>query len=229
HRASSPTASSALDISPPKRWRQFIPAWIRSLIWIDSAANYDAFLSYSWKGDSQVAPVIQSLIQQFLCPWYKPRAKTIFRDLSSLPAGSSLEAELFARLDKSRHFIALVSPAAAKSGGMEKEARHWFSREREGHVLIVVTEGNQNTWEGIRDQLLPSSLSERLVEEPLWIPLQHRRQEILSKPANQKLRGELTEDLKQLLLRFHPGRDWGQLRGEESAQRRRAVRLMAGV
>ena len=44
-----------------------------------------------------------------------------------------------------------------------------------------------------------------------------------------KAAGQLVEDLKQVLLRFYPGRDWGQLRGEERAQRRRTVRLVSGA
>ena len=72
------------------------------LVWVDSARGYDAFLSCSWKSDREVAPVIQSIIERFLCPWYKLRAKTVFRDLSCLPAGSSLENELFDRLDRVR-------------------------------------------------------------------------------------------------------------------------------
>jgi hypothetical protein len=90
-----------LDLAAPKVWRRLVPSWLRALIWVDSAPRYDAFLSYSLKSDREIAPVIQSLIQGFLRPWYKVRAKTIFRDLSCLPAGSSLEAELFDRLDRS--------------------------------------------------------------------------------------------------------------------------------
>ena len=130
--------SRLLDLSPQKAWCRFIPAGLRSMIWADFAARYDAFLSYSWKSDSEVAPVIQSVLQRFLCPWYRLRAKTIFRDLSSLPAGSSLENELFARLDRSVHLIVLACPAAAQSRGMEMEARHWFSRHRDGQILIIV-------------------------------------------------------------------------------------------
>src|ERR1017187_2165234 len=89
-----PKRSPQLDLAPPQKWRRFVPRWLRSLIWVDSAGSYDAFLSYSWKSDSKVAPVIQSVIQRFLCPWFKLRAKTVFRDLSCLPAGLSLEAEL---------------------------------------------------------------------------------------------------------------------------------------
>jgi hypothetical protein len=143
---------------------------------------------------------MQSAIQRFLCPWYKLRAKTVFRDLSCLPAGSSLEHELFDRLDRSTHLIVLASPEAAKSHGMEMEARHWFSRQRDGQVLIIVTAGEYKTWEEIREYLLPVSLFTNLVTEPLWIPLHHRRREILADPDSQKLRGQLIEDLRQVSL-----------------------------
>jgi len=218
-----------LDLAPAKPWRQLLPSWFRSLIWVDAAGSYDAFLSYSWKSDSAVAPVIQSVIQRFLCPWYKLRARTVFRDLSSLPAGSSLETELFARLDRSKHLIVLASPEAARRRGMELETRHWFSRERDGQVLILVTAGGCKTWEEIRQHLLPVAVSNNLVTEPLWISLERRRREIQENPNGHQLRGELIEDLKQLLLRLYPDRDWGQLRGEERSQRRRAIGLMSGL
>jgi TIR domain len=116
----------SLDQRPlPAKWRNLLPYWLISLIWADSVAKYDAFLSYSWRSDTRVAPVIQSVLQQFLRPWFKPRAKAIFRDLSSLPAGSSLEKELYDRLDRSDHLIVLASPKAAQSEGMEIEAKHW--------------------------------------------------------------------------------------------------------
>jgi hypothetical protein len=130
------TGSERLDLRPPRMWRRLVPAWLRSLIWVDSAESYDAFLSYSWKSDSSIAPAIQSVLQRFLCPWYRLRARTVFRDLSCLPAGSSLERELFNRLDQSRHLIVLASPEAAHSRGMEMEAQYWFSRPRDGHVLV---------------------------------------------------------------------------------------------
>jgi hypothetical protein len=220
---------SVLDVAPPKTWRRFVPSWLRSLIWVDSAKCYDAFLSYSWKCDSAVAPVIQSVIQRFLCPWYKLRAKTVFRDLSCLPAGSSLETELFDRLDRSKHLIVLASPEAALSHGMEMEARHWFSQQGRGQILIAITAGDCKTWPEIRQHLLPAAVRDNLASEPLWVPLQHRRSEIVANPDSLQVRGELIEDLKQILLRFHPDRDWGQLRGEERSQRRRAIGLISGL
>src|SRR6516225_9452303 len=133
--------SAHLDLARPKPWRRWLPSWLLSLVWADSADKYDAFLSYSWKADSKTAPVIQSVLQRYLCPWYRLRAKTIFRDLSCMPAGSSLQQELFDRIERSTHFIVLASHEAAQSGGMEMEARHWFSQARGGQVLIIVTEG----------------------------------------------------------------------------------------
>jgi hypothetical protein len=50
--------SQIVDIAPTTRWRRLVPAWLRALIWVDAAARYDAFLSYSWKADSAVAPTL---------------------------------------------------------------------------------------------------------------------------------------------------------------------------
>lgn len=220
-------SASKFDLSPPRRWRRLFPSWLRSLIWVDSARRYDAFLSYSWKSDSEVAPVIQSVLQRFLCPWYRLRSKTIFRDLSCLPAGSSLENELFDRLDRSANLVVLASREAALSHGMEIEARHWFSVPREGQVLVVVTAAGYSDWESIRKDLLPPAVRNGLQSEPLWIPLGHRRSQILAKGNNHETRSQVIEDLKQVILCLYPDRDWGQLRGEERRQRRRALALIS--
>jgi roadblock/LC7 domain-containing protein len=229
---SSSAAIPSLDLAPPKPWRRFVPAWLRSLIWVDSVEKYDAFLSYSWQSESsrKVAPVIQATIQRFLCPWYKFRAKSVFRDLSCLPAGSSLEGELCDRLDRSTHLIVLASPEAVHSHGMEIEARHWFSRARQGQVLIIIPAGNSNKWEEIRSYLLPPTIASNLTAEPLWISLKEDlREKILANPDDRRLSEEVCEALNQILLAFYPGRDWGQLRGQESLQRRRARRLVSVV
>ncbi|HMD37669.1 MAG TPA: tetratricopeptide repeat protein [Candidatus Acidoferrum sp.] len=248
-----PTDVAAMDVAPTKRWRRLIPRWLRSLFWVDSAARYDGFLSYSWTCDKEIAPVVQSVIQRFLCPWYKVRAKTVFRDLSCLPAGSSLNTELFTRLDRSIHFIVFASPEAPNSRGMEAEAKHWLSRTRSGEIVILVTDVSQHianseenaaatnstnaqiqkvscNWEEIRDHLLPPALRNYFATtEPLWLPLAHRRAEILRDPGSANLRGEMIEDLKQLFLRLYPGTTWEQLHGEERSQKRRAMSLLAGL
>jgi hypothetical protein len=82
---------------PPPKWRFFLPTWLRGLIWADEASTFDAFLSYSWKADSEIAPIIQKTVQKFLCPWYRLRALNIFRDFSALAASMDdlLEADFW--------------------------------------------------------------------------------------------------------------------------------------
>jgi TIR domain len=219
----------ALDLAPPKPWRRFVPLWLRSLVWVDFASRYDVFLSYSWKSDRKVAETIQFVLQRFLCPWYKLRAKTVFRDLSCLPAGPNLENELFDRLDRSTHLIVLASPEAVNSRGMEIEARHWFSRPRAGEVIVIITSGGAEIWEDIRERLLPPSVRSNLISASVWASLRQRRDRILANPKDHWLHGQLIEDLNQVLLRLYPDRDWGQLRGEERAQRRRALWLLSAA
>jgi len=110
---------------------------------------------------------------------------------------------------------------------MEIEARHWFSVPREGQVVIVVTSSERSDWESMREELLPPAVRNGLLSEPLWIPLQQRRSEILAKGNSHETRSRLIEDLKQVILCLYPERDWGQLRGEERRQRRRALGLMS--
>ena len=64
---------------------------------------------------------------------------------------------------------------------------------------------------------------------PVWAPIQDRHDRIVANPTEHHLREELIEDLKQVLLRFYPSRDWGQLCGEERRQRRRAIQLLFGT
>lgn len=226
-----------MDVAPPRRWRAVIPSWLRSLIWVDAASSYDAFLSYSWKCDREVAPVMQAVMHQFLRPWYKVRARTIFRDLSCLPAGSDLESELFSRLDRSSNLIVLASPEAANSRGMELEAAYWLHRERtKREVLIVVTDrrpsekAQPETWDEIRNHLIPPTFRNHFATtEPLWISIAVRRQEIVADPRREATRDRLIEDLKQVFLRLYPGATWEELHGDERTQRRRAMALVCLV
>jgi hypothetical protein len=100
----------SLDLPPaPPKWRSLLPAWLRGLIWADQASSFDAFLSYSWKADSEIAPILQETLQKFLCPWYRIRALNIFRDLSALAATEDLEKSLEEKLERSHHLVALAS------------------------------------------------------------------------------------------------------------------------
>jgi len=111
------------------------------------------------------------------------------------------------------------------------EARYWFSRPRNGEVLIVISSGNYKEWgwEEIREHLVPPAVRDNLRSAPVWASVQDRRDRIISNPTEHHLHEELIEDLKQVLLRFYPGRDWGQLRGEERRQRRHLIWFLLAV
>lgn len=225
--------------TPPKpAWRRrLLPVWLRGLIWVDETRDFEAFLSYTQTADAEIATVIQSVLQNFLRPWYKTRSRNIFRDLSSLPAGEDLLKALAERLDSSRHLIVLAGPAAAISAGMEFEARHWFARERKGSVVVVVTHGEFESWVdrmnqvtgetmvGIKNGALPPAMRENLQAVPLYIDVRKHREAMLNRPDDENLRIQLVEDMKQLLLLFYPGSTWERLRREERALRRSALRL----
>jgi hypothetical protein len=98
-------------------------------------------------------------------------------------------------LDRSTHLIVLACPEAAHSKGMELEASYWFSRPREGKVLIIISFGDFKTWKEIRHHLLPPSIRASLTGTPLWISLHNPHERILANPADHQLREELVEDL----------------------------------
>lgn len=76
---------------------------------------------------------------------------------------------------------------------------------------------------------MPPPVRERLVAEPVWVPLHRRRDAILAHGDMRVVDQSIVEDLKQVLLCLHAGKTWDQLRGEERTQRRRALALTFGV
>ncbi|MDQ3698882.1 MAG: hypothetical protein M3373_12810 [Gemmatimonadota bacterium] len=45
-----------------------------------AAVRYDAFISYSHALDGTLAPALQSALHRFAKPWYRLRARRVFRD-----------------------------------------------------------------------------------------------------------------------------------------------------
>jgi hypothetical protein len=167
---------AAADLPPlPPRWRSVLPEWIRSLLWVDQASSFDAFISYSWKADAEFSPILQSVLQKFLCPWYKVRALNIFRDLSALAANEDLETSLREKLDKSTHLIVLASQQARISRGMDFELTYWLSKPRRGQILVVATSGPNGNWAAVRENAIPPALKLGLLTTPLWIDISKRK------------------------------------------------------
>jgi formylglycine-generating enzyme required for sulfatase activity len=220
------TPAIVLDRQPrPPRWHSLVPRWLGTLIWVDRASVFAAFLSYSWKGESWIAPTIQSSLQTFLRPWYKVRALNVFRDLSYLAASSDLSRSLEEKLDQSEHLIVLASSSAATSQGMEFEAKYWLSKPRRGQVLILVTESGYSTWLEIRQRLLPQTLRKHMSSPPLWLDISQESLSLRDK-STAFSKGQMIEALSQVFLTLYPGMSWPELRGEERRHRRRAWTLI---
>ncbi len=52
----------------------------------DGTSEYDAFISYSHALDGSLARALQTGLERFAKPWYRPRALRVFRDTTNLAA-----------------------------------------------------------------------------------------------------------------------------------------------
>jgi hypothetical protein len=50
-----------------------------------ATSGYDAFISYSHALDGALAPALQTGLERFAKPWYRPRALRVFRDTQTWP------------------------------------------------------------------------------------------------------------------------------------------------
>lgn len=109
--------------------------------------KFDAFISYSHKDSGQIAPLIQTGIENIGRPWYRiGRMLNLFRDETNLSAAPELWPTIEVALHASNYFILFASPIAATSKWVKKEIGVWIERnytERTGlqKIFIVVTAG----------------------------------------------------------------------------------------
>ena len=81
----------------------------------DSEYEYDAFISYSHAVDGKLAPAIQNALRRFGKPWYRRSSVRVFRDQTGLGLTPDLWGQIEQRLQRSRCFILLAAPEAARS------------------------------------------------------------------------------------------------------------------
>ena len=53
-------------------------------------AGYAGFISYSHAIDNKLAPALQGALERFGKPWYRQRARRLFRDNANLAASPQL-------------------------------------------------------------------------------------------------------------------------------------------
>jgi hypothetical protein len=79
--------------------------------------KYDAFVSYSHALDGVLAVALQTGLQRFAKPWYRPRALRVFRDNANLAANADLwaSAESSSATGSHRHSYGTRMPAGGGS------------------------------------------------------------------------------------------------------------------
>jgi len=194
-----------------------------------NTSHYDAFVSYSHGQDQALAQALQSELQRFARPWYKPRALRIFRDQTNLSASPGLWPSIEQALKQSSWFILMASPASAKSHWVQQEVQWWLKHRDAGHVLIALTVGEIH-WAGedfdwSRTDAIPSQLSGLFSDEPLWIDLRQLRPAALPAAESAPHLGDIVADLAAPIR----GRDKDTLVGEHVRYQRRTRRLVRTV
>src|SRR4051812_1215877 len=187
--------------------------------------SFDGFLSYSHAMDGRLAPVLQAEVERFAKQWYSPRVRRVFRDDANLAANPDLWESIEHALARSRWFILLASPEAARSSWVGKEVDWWMDRHDGRHMLVVLTAGvvpwNLGAESPDAEPALPTPLLKRLRGEPRWIDLRWVRDADQVDPSNPRFR-DCIADIAAAISEVEKD----SLVGEHVRQRRRTLRLV---
>lgn len=186
--------------------------------------GYDGFISYSHAADGHLAPALQGGLQSLSKPWYRRRALRVFRDKTSLSASPQLWPSIEGALSRSRYFVLLASPEAARSHWIEQEVRWWRAHRSHDTLLIALTDGELG-WDGALGDFdsaaaIPPALRGWFPAEPLWVDLRWARGQRDLSMRNPRFR----DGVGDLAAPLH-GLPKDELIGEDISQHRRTVRL----
>lgn len=192
--------------------------------------RYDAFMSYSHAADGRLAPAIQRGLHRLARQWHRPRALNVFRDTTGLAANPGLWSSIREAIDKSRFFILLASPEAARSEWVEREIQHCRNTKPPTAILTVLTDGewhwdsehNDFDWEA--STAVPPALAGAFSEEPRHIDLRWAREETDLSLRHSRFRDRVAE----LAAPIH-GVSKEDLEGEDVRQHRRRRSLIQAV
>jgi hypothetical protein len=91
------------------------------LLVADGTSGYDAFISYSHTLDGALARALQTGLERFAKPWYRPRALRVFRVTTNLAANPDLWSSIETALASSAWLALMASPNAAQSKWVNRE------------------------------------------------------------------------------------------------------------
>lgn len=140
-------------------------------------SEYHVFISYS-HADAEIAEVFESVLRGLLRGTFGRSKLKIFRDESSLAAGSDLSGTLQDAMKSSEWLVVLLTPSSSTSLWVDREIRYWCDDLGKSDRLLIVR-GHSSVdleWdEGagrFRDQHgLPPSLVVWSTRHPLWLEM----------------------------------------------------------
>lgn len=188
--------------------------------------KYNAFISYSHRQDSHLAPSLEKGLEQFAKPTFKRRALNIFRDSNDLSASPDLWGKIEDGLSQSDYFIFLASPAAAQSRWCKKEVDHWKANRTIDHFLVVLTEGElvwdeaKSDFDWTKTTAIPENLSGAFKNEPLYVDFRDATSETELNLDNPDFKTKVV-----LLAATLHGKAVGDMVGEGVRQHKRTIRI----
>jgi WD40 repeat protein len=190
-------------------------------------SGYDVFISYSHALDGALAPALQTGLEQFAKPWYRPRALRVFRDTTSLSANPGLWSSIEKALASSDWLVLMASPQAARSAWVDREVAWWLANKSPQRILVMLTEGEFTFDDGEAGEgtsaALPPALRGAFVETPRWVDLRWFHDVDQLDQADPRLQ-ECVADVAAAVR----GVDKDLLVGEHIRQHRRTMRLARG-
>ncbi|MGH3774739.1 MAG: TIR domain-containing protein [Pseudonocardiaceae bacterium] len=192
------------------------------------SSEYDAFISYSHTLDGALARALQTGLERFAKPWYRPRALRVFRDTTKLAANPNLWSSIETALASSAWLVLMASPNAARSKWVNREVAWWLENKSPQRLLVVLTEGEFACDGGAghadgTPAALPPALRDVFVEEPRWVDLRWLHDVDQVDQSNPRLR-ECVADVAATV--HEVSKD--ALVGEHIRQHRRTLRLARG-
>jgi hypothetical protein len=87
--------------------------------------------------DVALARALQTGVERFAKPWYRPRALRVFRDTTNLAANPDLWS--FIQM-ASAWLVLMASPNAAQSRWVNREVAWWMENKSPQRLLVLLTE-----------------------------------------------------------------------------------------
>ncbi|QFZ19579.1 TIR domain-containing protein [Saccharothrix syringae] len=187
--------------------------------------GYDAFISYNHGADDGTAARLQRLIRRVGRPWYERSVLRIYRDETNSLMSESLWGSIEQELRRSRHFILLASPGAAKSFWVRREVRFWRENRDRSTFFIMRVDGTIS-WQGKDFDLgadsnaVPPDLAGWFTSEPHW-------KDVAVTANGRRARRERAARVRDAALTIAASLyrvDKDELHDEDERQRRRARR-----